>query len=52
MQLEKEHRVGGGLVSRLTGSVQSWMMSFIQTHGFGGILLLVRPELGVVKQLG
>lgn len=42
LQLDKEQRVGGGMVSRLTGSVQSWMMSFIQAHGFGGILLLVR----------
>jgi hypothetical protein len=45
LQLEKEQRTGGGIISRFTGSVQSWMMSFIQAHGFGGILLLVRPLL-------
>jgi hypothetical protein len=45
-QLKKEERGGGGVVSRLTGSLQSWMMSFIQAHGFGGILLLVRLRTG------
>ena len=42
-QLKEEERGGGGVISRLTGSLQSWMMNFIQAHGFGGILLLVRP---------
>lgn len=44
-QLKKEERGGGGVVSRLTNSLQSWMMSFIQAHGFGGILLLVRLRI-------
>ena len=44
LQLKEEERGGGGVISRLTGSLQSWMMNFIQAHGFGGILLLVRSE--------
>ena len=39
-QLDKEERAAGGLLGRLVGSMQGWMMAFIRSHGFAGILLL------------